>query len=80
LKPGYHISGSRVETRRLQATGQLESTAVQPHPGADNELHLVIGHFDLFVRLLILVVALQVAFERKTLKPVFQLIGYRLWV
>jgi hypothetical protein len=25
-------------------------------------------------------VALQVAFERQTLKPVFQLIGYRLWV
>jgi hypothetical protein len=24
-------------------------------------------------------VALQVAFERQTLKPVFQLIGYRLW-
>jgi hypothetical protein len=27
-----------------------------------------------------LVVALQVAFERQTLKPVFHLIGYRLWV
>jgi hypothetical protein len=26
------------------------------------------------------VVALQVAFERQTLKPVFYLIGYRLWV
>jgi hypothetical protein len=25
-------------------------------------------------------VALQVAFERRTLKPVFHLIGYRLWV
>jgi hypothetical protein len=25
-------------------------------------------------------VALQVAFERQTLKPVFQLIGFRLWV
>jgi hypothetical protein len=25
-------------------------------------------------------VALQVAFERHTLKPVFHLIGYRLWV
>jgi hypothetical protein len=25
-------------------------------------------------------VALQVAFERQTLKPVFRLIGYRLWV
>jgi hypothetical protein len=25
-------------------------------------------------------VALQVAFERPTFKPVFQLIGYRLWV
>jgi hypothetical protein len=27
-----------------------------------------------------LVVALQVAFERQTLKPVFHSIGYRLWV
>ena len=26
------------------------------------------------------VVALQVAFERRTLKPAFQLMGYRLWV
>jgi hypothetical protein len=26
------------------------------------------------------VVAVQVAFERQTLKPVFHLIGYRLWV
>jgi hypothetical protein len=26
------------------------------------------------------VVALQVAFEWQTLKPVFRLIGYRLWV
>jgi hypothetical protein len=26
------------------------------------------------------VVALQVAFERQTLKPGFHLIGYRLWV
>jgi hypothetical protein len=26
------------------------------------------------------VVALQVAFERQILKPVFHLIGYRLWV
>jgi hypothetical protein len=25
-------------------------------------------------------VALQVAFQRQTLKPVFHLIGYRLWV
>jgi hypothetical protein len=27
-----------------------------------------------------LVVALQVEFERQTLKPVFHFIGYRLWV
>jgi hypothetical protein len=30
-------------------------------------------------RRLVHVVALQVAFERQTLKPGFQLIGYRLW-
>jgi hypothetical protein len=28
----------------------------------------------------VLGVALQIAFERRTLKPVFHLIGYRLWV
>jgi hypothetical protein len=32
------------------------------------------------VRAAVLVVALQVAFERQTLKPVFHFIGYRLWV
>jgi hypothetical protein len=31
-------------------------------------------------KLALLVVALQVEFERQTLKPVFHLIGYRLWV
>jgi hypothetical protein len=30
LKPGYHILSARVETRRLQATGQLESTCTAP--------------------------------------------------
>jgi hypothetical protein len=32
LKPGHHFIGSRVETRRLSAMGQGESTAVQPPP------------------------------------------------
>jgi hypothetical protein len=31
-------------------------------------------------RTLVLVVAVQVAFERQALKPVSHLIGYRLWV
>ena len=35
-----------------------------------------LGQLDRLVR----DVALQVAFERRTLKPVFQLIGFRLWV
>jgi hypothetical protein len=30
LKPGYHISGSRVETRRFQAMGQADSTCTAP--------------------------------------------------
>jgi hypothetical protein len=41
-----------------------DSLAIEPHH------RLVIVH----------VVALQVAFERRILKPVFHLIGYRLWV
>jgi hypothetical protein len=41
LKPGYHIlSGSRVETRRFQAMGKLDSTSelVQP-PDHGHEVH-----------------------------------------
>jgi hypothetical protein len=30
LKPGYHISGSRVETGRFQAVGRLHSTCTAP--------------------------------------------------
>jgi hypothetical protein len=30
LKPGYHIKGSRVETRCFQAMGQLHSTCTAP--------------------------------------------------
>jgi hypothetical protein len=41
---------------------------------ADGDKRLVVGAVQ------VRVVALQVAFERQTLKPVFQLIGYRLWV
>jgi hypothetical protein len=31
LKPGYHVSGARVETRRVQAVGQLDSSGTVPH-------------------------------------------------
>jgi hypothetical protein len=30
LKPGDHVSGSRVETRRFQAMGQLDATLQPP--------------------------------------------------
>jgi hypothetical protein len=31
LKPGYHITVSRVETRRFQAMGKLDSTCAAAH-------------------------------------------------
>jgi hypothetical protein len=65
LKPGYHISGSRVETRRFQAMGQLHPTCTAsprrttaPSTPAPD-------------------VAVQVGFESKGLKPVSHLIGSR---
>jgi hypothetical protein len=30
LKPGFHLIGSMVETRRFQAMGQLDSTCTAP--------------------------------------------------
>jgi hypothetical protein len=69
LKPvshRIHWKSSRVETGRFQAMGQLDSTCTAAPPVSD-----VRGPHA---------VALQVAFERQTLKPVFHLIGYRLWV
>jgi hypothetical protein len=56
---------SRVETRRFQAT----STDVQMSTCTAPPMRAA----------LLPAVALQVAFERQTLKPVFHLIGYRLW-
>jgi hypothetical protein len=55
---------------RLWLMGQLDSTCSAP------PYRLNACHSDLLIQ----GVALQVAFERQTLKPVFQLIGYRLWV
>ena len=34
LKPFFHLIGSRVETRRFQAVGSLDSTCTQPHLAA----------------------------------------------
>jgi hypothetical protein len=64
---------------RLWAMGQLDSTCSAPlrleHDAGDavrdEDEHDHDSHRG---------VALQVAFERQTLKPVFHLIGYRLWV
>jgi hypothetical protein len=61
--------------------GQLHSRTGTA-PAAERELPAVerLGE-DLEVRgLARLDVALKVAFERQTLKPIFYLIGYRLWV
>jgi hypothetical protein len=61
LKPGYHISGSRVKTRRFQARGQLNSTCTAPpwHLGRGDGAEVLLDHG------LHLAVAAQVAFESK---------------
>jgi hypothetical protein len=59
-----------VETRRLQVSSTCAAS-----PLRDLELRQP----SLGLRRL-RVVALQVAFERETLKPVFHLMGVRLWV
>jgi hypothetical protein len=70
-----------VGTGRLSAVGQGESTwggsrLVQDH--AADELHVERAQAQHAVGGL--AVALQVEFERQILKPVFHLIGFRLWV
>jgi hypothetical protein len=69
---------------RLWGMGQLDSTcSAPPH---EVELAVVerlpqrVAHLEADVFQSSLGVALQVAFERQTLKPVFHLIEYRLWV
>jgi hypothetical protein len=59
--PGDHFTGSRVETRHLSSDGSTEVQLEQPH--------LVV----LLLRLGLHGVALQVEFERQTLKPGFPL-------
>jgi hypothetical protein len=61
------MSGSRVETRRFQALWVDWIQVVRNPPRTD----------ALAVAYPCRGVALQVAFERQTLKPVFHLIGYR---
>jgi hypothetical protein len=56
---------------RLWVMGQLDSNVQSPTPATAG------GGGGR--RVIFLAVALQVAFERQTLKPVFHLIGYRLW-
>jgi hypothetical protein len=60
----------------LQRVGSLTERELRGAVG--EEPHLVELALDLVQRRL--VVALQVTFERQTLKPGFHLIGYRLWV
>jgi hypothetical protein len=62
---------------RLWAMGQLDSTCSAPPRQVPEELLLLDGVLQ---RQVIQDVAVQVAFERQTLKPVFHFIGYRLWV
>ena len=72
LKPVDYFSGSRVGSPgAFQAMGQRWIRLVQPHRRAGHALQAPPQPLD---------VALQVVFERQTLKPVFHLIGYRLWV
>jgi hypothetical protein len=58
---------------RLWVMGQLDSTCRAPLVSMKMACERLLCAF-------IPVVALQVAFERQTLKPGFHLIGYRLWV
>jgi hypothetical protein len=68
------------QTRRFPSYGrQLNSTAVQPRRGAEEQAG-VLALLGLEADAVPHGVALQVAFERQILKPVFHLIGYRLWV
>jgi hypothetical protein len=75
-----------LEGYRLWVMGQLDSTCrALPHVVHAHHLAVVVQVADpprrrLPLRRSLRVVALQVAFERQTLKPVFHLIGYRLWV
>jgi hypothetical protein len=81
------VIGARVETRRLSAMGQGESTRLAPphrseqgkggvaHAAAHLEEHARASEGDVFRG-----VALQVELERQILKPGIYLIGYRLWV
>jgi hypothetical protein len=62
---------------RLWAMGQLDSTCSAPPRQVPEELLLLDGVLQ---RQVIQDVAVQVAFEWQTLKPVFHFIGYRLWV
>jgi hypothetical protein len=59
---------------RLWAMGQRDSTCRAP----PREHWMAVRHMPSLRHARS--VALQVAFERQTLKPVFHLIGYRLWV
>jgi hypothetical protein len=78
LKPGYYISGSRVETRRFQAMCQLDSTSAPPcetHPRAASSSSSPSAAAETETRR---AVAVQVEFEAQTLKPRFcHLIGSR---
>jgi hypothetical protein len=76
----HRLKGWVTVTRRFQAMGltngfNLYSPAVAR---ANLQLHRMTSRRGGV--LILLDVALQVAFERQKLKPVFHLIGYRLWV
>jgi hypothetical protein len=76
LKPVSHLIGARAETRRLSAMGQGESTCTAP-PRISRP-HYPPGPTRTATRTATRLpgcrgVALQVAFERQTLKPTFSL-------
>jgi hypothetical protein len=71
LKPGYHITGARVETRRFQARGELQYfNALQPHQGVARAEPLVAPGDGARERPLVAVdariVAVHVEFESKS--------------
>jgi hypothetical protein len=67
---------------RLWAMGQLDSNVQRPTAAQRGARQQLARHRVQQRRRVVRprAVALQVAFERQTLKPVFHLIGYRLWV
>jgi hypothetical protein len=73
-------AGAGARTRRLRPLGFLPLLLFLPAVAVTAGRRLLLLGRRSRRRRRLLAVALQVAFERQTLKPVFHLRGYRLWV